>query len=118
MPIMGFKNKFKNIESISNDVFTINFNLKYTNLGGLRINDENESYFDIGDFRMFIDECFNKFTEENLKQYDNGVYILSICKYLVDKIPSLYSITYETKGMIDTYYKDEIVNDYEKIKLK
>ena len=116
MPLIGYKKKFKNVESISDDIFTINFDLKYTEYGALRINDEEESYFDVGDFRILIDECFDKLNDELLKTYDNGVYILSICKYIVDKIPNLYSIIYESKGMVDTYYKQEIIKDYEKIK--
>ena len=116
MPIMGFKNKFKNIEFIRDVIFTINFNLKYTDYGGLKIDDENDNYFDVGNFRILINDCFNEFDEELLKRYDNGVLILSICKYLVDKIPGLYSIVGESDGMIDTYYKEEIIKDYEKIK--
>ena len=55
-------------------------------------------------------------TNNLLKQYDNGVYILSICKYIVDRVPNLYSINYESKDMIDTYLKSEIIEDYNKIK--
>ena len=62
-------------------------------------------------------ECiFDNFTEEKRKKYDNGIYILSVCKYIVDNVPNLYSINYETKGMIDTYYKQEIIDAYNKIK--
>lgn len=116
MPLIGFKKQFKNIKTLSNDIFTINFDLKYTEIGALRINDKNDSYFDVGDFRLHIDQVFNDFTNEILKSYDIGVYILSICKYIVDSIPNLYSITYESSGMIDTYYKNEIIEDYNKIK--
>jgi len=64
MPIIGYKKQFKNIKSISNDIFTINFDLKYTENCSLRINDEKESYFDIGDFRILIDKVFDKFINE------------------------------------------------------
>ena len=64
-----------------------------------------------------LDAVFSEFTEETLKKYDNGIYILSICKYIVDKFPNLYSINYEIKGMIDTYYKQEIIDDYNKISI-
>ena len=47
---------------------------------------------------------------------DNGIYVLSVCKYIVDNVPNLYSINYESKGMIDTYYKQEIIDAYNKIK--
>lgn len=36
-----------------------------------------------------------------------------MCKYIVDRVPNLHSINYETKGMIDTYFKSEIINDFE-----
>ncbi len=36
-----------------------------------------------------------------------------MCKYIVDRVPNLYSINYETKGLIDTYFKSEIINDFE-----
>lgn len=39
-----------------------------------------------------------------------------MCKYIVDKVPNLYSINYESNGMIDTYLKQEIIDDYIKIK--
>lgn len=116
MPIIGYKKQFKNIDSIKNDTFTINFKLKYTDIGSLKIENEENDYFDVGDFNILLDKVFNNFTKDKLKEYDNGIYILSICKYIVDNVPNLYSISYEDKGMIDTYYKDEIINDYNKIK--
>ena len=39
-----------------------------------------------------------------------------MCKYIVDNIPNLYSINYESSGMIVTYLKQEIIDDYNKIK--
>ena len=116
MPIIGFKKQFKNIKSISDDIFTINFNLSYTETGSLKINDVDKNYFDVADFRMLVDRIFEKFNDDLFKKYDNGVYILSVCKYIVDEIPNLYSIVYESKDMIDVYYKNEIINDYDKIK--
>ena len=118
MPILGYKKNFKNIKTLSNDLFIINFNLKYTKSGSLSIKDKNIKYFDVGDFHYLIDKVFDDFDEKTLKEYDNGIYILSICKYLIDKIPGIYSIVYETNNMIDTYYKDEILKDYFKINKK
>lgn len=117
MPVIGYKKVFKQIKGVADEIFIVNFNLKYNKEGFLEIKDESDSYFDVGDFRIKLDTIFNEFTEEMLKKYDNGVYILSICKYIVDKIPNLYSINYESKGMIDTYYKQEIIDDYNKISI-
>ena len=113
MPIIGYKKTFKNIKSLSEDIFTINFKLEYDEFGHLKL--EN-NYFDVGDFGRLLDNVFNQFDEFKLKEYDNGIYILSICKYIVDKVPNLYSIIYEENGMIDTYYKQEIIDAYNKIK--
>lgn len=116
MPIIGYKKKFKNIKSISDNIFIINFNLEYTECGSLKIQNEKDNYFDVGDFRILLDKVFDEFDEEIFEEYNNGVYILSVCKYIVDKVPNLYSINYETNGMVDTYYKQEIIEDYNKIK--
>jgi len=116
MPTIGFKQQFKNIDFLKNEVFTINFKLKYSEYGSLEFDDKENSYFDSGDYRILIEKTFNNFNIQKLEEYDNGIQILSICKYLVDNIPNIYSITYETKACIDTYYKDEIINDYLLIK--
>ena len=42
--------------------------------------------------------------------------ILSVCKYLVDNIAGIYEIVVDSKECMDTYKKDEIINDYNKIK--
>ncbi len=107
MPIIGYKRSFKNLNGYKHEIFTVNFNLEYNNHGFLKIKNEQDNYFDVGDYRILIDEVFEELTEDKLKKYDNGVYILSICKYIVDKIPKLYSINYESKGMIDTYLKQD-----------
>lgn len=116
MPIIGYKKKFKHIKGYEEDIFTINFDLEYTNYGALKIKNEKDNYFDVGDYNILLDKVFEEFTKEELKKYDNGVYILSMCKYIVDKVPKLYSINYETKNMIDTYLKQEIIENYNKIK--
>lgn len=116
MPIIGYKKSFKNLKGYENDVFTVNFDLEYNEQGFLRIKNEKNNYFDVGDFRILLDEVFDKLTKDLLQAYDNGVYILSICKYIVDHVPTLYSINYESKTMIDTYLKAEIIDDYNKIK--
>ena len=115
MPIIGYKQQFKNIDFLKDEIFTINFKLKYTEYGGLEFDNQENPYFDSGDYRILIEKTFDNFTKEKFKEYDNGIQILSICKYLVDKIPNIYSVTYESKSNIDTYYKDEIINDYLKI---
>ena len=112
MPIIGYRQQFKNIEFLKNEIFTINFKLKYTEYGALEFDNKENPYFDSGDFRIIIEKIFNDFNTQKLKEYDNGIQILSICKYLVDNVPNIYSITYESKSSIDTYYKDEIINDY------
>lgn len=116
MPIIGYKKSFKNLKGYKQDTFTVNFNLEYNDHGFLRIKNEQDNYFDVGDYRILLDDVFEKLTEDELKKYDNGVYILSMCKYIVDNVPNLYSINYESKGMVDTYLKQEIIDDYNKIK--
>lgn len=115
MPVIGYKKKFKNVKALEDDLFVVNFDLEYNSHGFLKFKNNN-NHFDVGDFNIMLDRVFDNFSEEKRKIYDNGVYILSICKYIVDNIPDLYSINYETKGMIDTYYKEEIINSYNKIK--
>lgn len=116
MPIIGYKKQFKHISGVKNETFTVNFNLEYGKSGFLSIKDVDESYFDVGDFRIKLEEIFDNFTDDKLKEYDNGIYILSICKYIVDEMPTLYSINYESECMIDTYYRQEIIDDYNKIR--
>ena len=114
MPQFGYKNKFKNIDAFKNDTFVINFNLKYRRNGGLYIKGKSKINFDIGDYHILIDEIFNNLTSEVLKEYDNGIYVLSVCKYLVDNIPGVYSIEYECGNMRDIYFAKEIIKDYKK----
>ena len=116
MPIIGYKQQFKNIPSLKNVTFTINFKLKYTEYGALEFDNKENPYFDCGDHRILIEKTFDNFNIEKLKEYDNGIQILSICKYLVDTIPNIYQVIYESKSSIDTYYKDEIIEDYKLIK--
>ena len=116
MPIIGYKKSFKNLKGYENDIFTVNFDLEYSEYGFLRIKNEKDNYFDVGDFRILLDDIFEKLNNDLLKEYDNGIYILSMCKYIVDNIPNLYSINYESSGMIVTYLKQEIIDDYNKIK--
>lgn len=116
MPIIGYKKKFKNLNGYENDVFTVNFDLEYKTNGFLRIKNVENNYFDVGDFGILLDEVFEKLNKDLLKKYDNGVYILSMCKYIVDNVPNLYSINYESSGIIDIYLKQEIIDDYNKIK--
>ena len=108
--------KFKNLNGYENDVFTVNFDLEYKTNGFLRIKNVENNYFDVGDFGILLDEVFEKLNKDLLKKYDNGVYILSMCKYIVDNVPNLYSINYESSGIIDIYLKQEIIDDYNKIK--
>jgi len=114
MPVLGYKNSFKNLKAIQEETFIINFKLNYNESGALQIEDEKESLFDVGDYRILIEKVFDELDEQKFKDYDNGIFILSICKYIVDKVPNLYSITYESKKMVDTYYKQEILDAYKK----
>lgn len=116
MPIIGYKKQFNHISGVKIETFTVNFNLEYGKSGFLSIKDVDESYFDVGDFRIKLEEIFDNFTDDKLKEYDNGIYILSICKYIVDEMPTLYSINYESECMIDTYYRQEIIDNYNKIR--
>lgn len=116
MPIIGFKMKFKNYEPLKNNIFTINFKLKYNNNGSLKFDNIKNSYFDMGDYHILLDEVFNKFDKKIFAKYDNGILILSVCKYLIDNIPNIYSISYQDNSCIDTYLAKEIIRDYNKIK--
>jgi len=115
MPIIGYKKHFKNFDSLINDTFIIHFNLVYTDYGALRFNNAENSYFDSGDFNLLLEKVFDDFDRGVFKKYDNGILILSICKYIIDNIPNVYYITYENNETIDIYYKEEIINDYNKI---
>ena len=112
MPIIGYKKQFNKIPSLKEETFTINFNLKYCKNGSLVFDNKNNKYFDCGDYNNLIDRVFDGFDLEVYNKYDNGIMILSICKYLVDNIPNIYSIIHEEKRMIDTYFKDEIIKSY------
>lgn len=116
MPIIGYKQRFKNIDYLKDMEFIIKFKLKYTENGVLKFDNQENIYFDSGDYRILIEKVFDNFNEKKLREYDNGVLMLSICKYLVDNIPNIYKITYESNSSIDTYYKDEIIEDYALIK--
>ena len=116
MPIIGYKKSFNNIKSLEGNIFTINFNLEYSDYGSLHIKDEEDNYFDVGDFNILIDGIFDDFDDKKFQEYDIGIVILSNCKYVVDKIPRLHSINVESKTMIDTYLKQEIIDDYNRIK--
>ena len=67
MPIIGYKCKFRNIPSVNDCIFTINFNLNYTDYGALKINDEDDNYFDVGDFRIKINKMIEQFDENKYK---------------------------------------------------
>lgn len=110
MPIVGYKKQFKNIPFLKDDMFTINFQLKHKKNGSLTF-DKNKP-FDSGDYHLLIDKVFEEFTEKKYKNYDNGIMLLSICKYLVDCIPDIYCITHEDKNSVDIYYTNEIIESY------
>lgn len=117
MPIISFKKKFNNFTPIKEDTFIINFNLKYTKKGSLKFKGIiSSNYFDSGDYNLLLDEVLNNFNDSVFKKYDNGVFILSICKYLVDNVKNIYSICYESNDCTDIYYRNEIIKDYNKIK--
>ena len=83
VPTIGYKKKFKNIKGLQNEIFIVNFKLEYNSHGFLEIQHEDNNYFDVGDFNILLDRIFDDFTEEKRKKYDNGIYILSVCKYIV-----------------------------------
>ena len=112
MPIIGYKKQFDKIPFLKDDIFTINFNLKYHKNGSLEFENANDKYFDCGNYHLLIDKVFDNFDMNTYKQYDNGIMILSICKYLVDNISNIYSIVHEDKATIDTYYKEEVIESY------
>ena len=115
MPELGFKRQFKNIKGLENETFIINFKLDYNKQGSLKFHNGYNKHFDVGDYDILLDKVFDNFTESQFNNYDNGIYLLSVCKYIVDNIPELYSINIDSKNMIDTYYKSDIINDYNKI---
>lgn len=115
MPELGFKRQFKNIKGLENKTFIINFKLDYNKQGSLKFHNDYNKHFDVGDYDILLDKVFDDFTESQFNNYDNGIFLLSVCKYIVDNIPELYSINIDSKNMIDTYYKNDIINDYNKI---
>lgn len=115
MPIIGFKNNFKNFKPAFDEKYIVNFNAEYTNHGSL-VFKNTDIGFDVGDLRINIEKVFDEFTKDKFYQYDNGIMILSICKYLVDNIDNIYSIEVDCDMCRDIYFRDEIINDYKKIK--
>ena len=115
MPIIGFKNKFKNFKPLESEEYIIKFDMKYSTRGSL-INKKNNQTSDIADLRMHIENIFNIFDRDKFYQYDNGIMILSVCKYLVDYIPGIYEIEVHSTNTIDIYKREEIISDYKKIK--
>lgn len=118
MPILGYKKHFKNFDSLINDIFTVHFNLTYDEHGALKFNNALNAYFDSGDFNLLLDKVFEGFNKKTFEEYDNGILLLSVCKYIVDNVPNVYYITYENKGISDIYYKEEIIDAYNKISNK
>ena len=115
MPVIGFKNKFKNFKPLEGKEFVVKFDMRYSNHGSL-VNKLNMETYDMGDLRMKIENIFDTFDKEEFYQYDCGVMDLSICKYLVDHVSGIYEIEVESLGCRDIYKKDEIIKDYNKIK--
>lgn len=115
MPIIGFKNKFKNFKPLEDYLYLIKFDMKYNKTGAL-INKKNNISYDVADLRLHVQNIFDAFDKEEFYQYDNGVMILSVCKYLVDNIPEIYEIEIESKNDKDIYKKEEIIKYYNEIK--
>jgi hypothetical protein len=115
MPVVGFKNKFKNFKPLEGEEYLVKFDMRYSNHGSL-INKLNQMTYDMGDLRMKVESVFDKFDKEEFYQYDCGIMILSTCRYLVDNIEGIYEIDVESLGCRDTYKREEIIKDYNKIK--
>lgn len=111
MPKIGYKKNFKN----DNYVYTIYFDLKYTNRGGFKFNNK-ENYFDSGDTRILLDKIFNEKFDDILKKYDCGITELSILKYIIDNISNIHSIQVESTTTTALYLKEDIIKDYNMIK--
>lgn len=73
MPIIGYKKSFNNIKSLEGDIFTINFNLGYSDYVSLYIKDEEDNYFDVGDFNILIDEVFDDLMTKSFKNMILGL---------------------------------------------
>lgn len=99
MPMLGYKRKFKNIDSLKDDVFIINFDLKYSDAGALHINNEIESPFDVGDYRIMIDDAFEKSLKEVFKRYDKS-------KYDIDDHFALYHKMVDIGSKVTRNYKN------------
>ena len=112
MPMLGYKTKMPHIVGLKNVEFIINFKLNYSDHGSFENRTVENHYFDVGDFHIKVDEMADDLTPEILRKYDNGIYLLSVCKFIVDKIPELYSIKVSDKNMEEEYLKDEIIDAY------
>lgn len=113
---LGFKRKFKNIDFLKDEEINIFFKLDYKDNGALKIQHVKNDYFDVDDFQLKIDEIFDGFNKEIFDEYDIGIQLLSVFKYLVDNIPNVYAISHESNGITDYYLKKDIIKDYNKIK--
>ena len=116
MPILGYKTKIKNLKGNEDYEFIIKFKLKYDNRGCLNLVNHKKISFDCGDYRIKVQKVMDSIDSKVYKQYNNGIYLLSLLKYIVDKIPELDSISVISKSIEDNYEKKEIIDSYNKIK--
>lgn len=115
MPIFGFKNRFKEFKPLEGEEYLVKFDMRYSNHGSLT-NKINLETCDMADLRMNIERVFNEFDKDKFYEYDCGVMTLSVCKYLIDNIPGIYEIEVESNNCRDTYKREEIIKDYNKVK--
>lgn len=115
MPVIGFKNKFNNFKPLEGEEYLIKFDMRYSSHGSL-FNKLNQETYDMGDLRLSIEKVFSEFDKEKFYEYDCGIMTLSVCKYLIDNISGIYEIEVESSCFRDTYKREDIVKDYNKVK--
>ncbi len=104
MPIIVYKNKFKDYE------LSFAFNLEYIKGYKLKNKDYNELFSE--NIKNIINESIENFNEDIYQNYlsEYKITFIALTKYFMDKIPDIFSIKYENNNENSIFYADEIQN--------
>ncbi len=76
-------------------------------------NNDND-YFDCGDFHYLLDRISEKFTHDMINEYDSDIYIMGAFLYLYNRIPFLTGLEYVGIGRdaSNSYVSIEEIEEY------
>lgn len=103
MPIIAYKEKLKDLK------VSFAFNTCYCKEYKLKIKNSDICFYEE---KSIIKDTIKNFNENEFNMYiDNfKIYYVALSKYFIDKIPNIFSIKFEKKNEICTFYADEIEN--------